>query len=503
MQRFTRHLGEKAAKMGSMQYYLVLSVFTVIIVTLALLVWIKIKSIIFPLGIAFMYYLSLYGSWSIITDKSGGDSVKNYHYLENKLFPVYLDDYYLWTLILYAVFIVIVELVVLLTVNCPKLRKGIPEAQVRVSHGLILLISSISGILSYLIIREDLQKAVDMQVAAYEIMKRGLGEVSPYFTVHQVLNRIALVPAVLGFVILCSGKSPRMLAGKGNWNPAYLVGYLLVIGGMLWLAFLLGYKSELFYPGMVACLFYLANAERPRTILMAVAGFVILTGMWLIDLLRFVPMAQLAEEITGFGVPDLADVFNVATLSNEPFAAHFSMYGALEKDIPSTYGSSLLSLIASVIPRIVWPDRPQDIYSYYATSVHATEGQGYTINHATGWYLNFGILGMAIGAVLLGLIWAKCFNSYNNLHVGRRHWYYIFATLAPWVFTAYIPFLMRAGPEVYKGLIIEGFMVPVGVLTLSSYRWRIFPQYSKKQADSKDPLKGLPQNNLDHLEASI
>ena len=46
-------------------------------------------------GIAALYYWSLYGAWYIVIDKTGGFSGKNYQYLEGKMFPIALDRDYL------------------------------------------------------------------------------------------------------------------------------------------------------------------------------------------------------------------------------------------------------------------------------------------------------------------------------------------------------------------------------------------------------------------------
>ena len=64
-------------------------------------------------GIAALYYWSLYGAWSIVIDKTGGFSGKHYQYLESKMFPIELDRRYLLTLGLYAGFIILVELTLL------------------------------------------------------------------------------------------------------------------------------------------------------------------------------------------------------------------------------------------------------------------------------------------------------------------------------------------------------------------------------------------------------
>ena len=59
-------------------------------------------------------------------------------------------------------------------------------------------------------------------------------------------------------------------------------------------------------------------------------------------------------------------VTRFVTSSNEAFAAHFSMYGVLADAVPPKFGYSLYALVCSVIPRVLWPDRPLDIYFYYS-----------------------------------------------------------------------------------------------------------------------------------------
>ena len=57
------------------------------------------------------------------------------------------------------------------------------------------------------------------------------------------------------------------------------------------------------------------------------------------------------------------------TTSNEAFAAHFSLYGVLAAGTAPKFGYSLYSLACSVVPRVLWPSRPRDIYLYYSESV--------------------------------------------------------------------------------------------------------------------------------------
>ena len=97
-----------------MDFYLLLTGVTIVILLLAGLVWSRTRHLSFPLGIGLIYYWSLFGAWSIVQDRLGGESGKRYDYLEAKLFPVMLDEHYLMTLLLYAAFIILIEIALLL-----------------------------------------------------------------------------------------------------------------------------------------------------------------------------------------------------------------------------------------------------------------------------------------------------------------------------------------------------------------------------------------------------
>ena len=138
------------------------------------------------------------------------------------------------------------------------------------------------------------------------------------------------------------------------------------------------------------------------------------------------------------------------TSSNEAFAAHFSMYGVLGRG-PPKFGYSLYALVCSIVPRVLWPDRPSGHLLLLQRQVGAIQDQGYSLHHATGWYLNFGIAGVVLGGVVLGLVWAFCLNAHQRIRPRSGLLFRLFAVIAPWLFVAYLPPLVRAGPEGYKG----------------------------------------------------
>lgn len=439
-----------------MEYFALLAIATLVIAVLAAALYRERGDAGTLVGIAALYYWSLFGAWYIVIDKTGGFSGKNYGYLEGKLFSIALDQNYLVALGLYAGFIILVELTLLLAVK-PKEEHTVAPLLLR--HGPILLIGLGAGLASFLLVADKLGAAYVLNESAYIYTRSQPDE---WFTLHQVLNRVALLPPAIGLAVLAAGKQSRGLVSVRRRYT--LPCYLALLAGMLIFTFVLGNKNEVLATLVAGVLAYLGLARKPNWIRV---GLVVAGGLWVlyaIDYFRAVPLAGLEQAVSG-RAKQATGVADFLTSSNEAYGAHFSMYGVLAGGVPPRFGYSLYSLLCSVIPRVLWPDRPPDIYLYYSESVGAIQDQGYSLHHATGWYLNFGYPGVALGAAVMGLVWAYCLNAHRHAESG--YLFRLFATTAPWLFAACLPPLIRAGPEGYKGFLIEGVMIPVSVLAFA------------------------------------
>jgi len=443
------------------EYYEVLTYATLVIAALAVALWVRTRNASIVLGIGVLYYWSLYGAWFLIDDMLGGSSGRLYGYLEAKMFAINLDDNYFRTLVYYALFIIVIEITLLFLAKPGSPHQGVQQS-LRISHLTVLIFTAVAGVTSYLVIRPDINLALALGLSGYKAT-RG---VSPYFPIHQVLNRAALIFLAIGFATLRSGAEPRLIKGEGRcWTaPAYLV----VMGGLYSLNFVLGDKNEALNAGLVGCLVYVYNSQRLKLMPIAAVVTVGMSGLWLIDHFRAYPLSEVVRQFANLDFTSLlGDSYGLVNASNEPFAAHFSMYGALCYHIAPVLGQSFVSLAASMVPRLLWQTRPPDIYAYYAASVGARSGQGYTIHHATGWYLNFGAPGVPLGAIALGLMWSGCLNAYANRAAAKSSWALAFRSLAPWLFVAFLPNLVRAGIEGYKSLLLEGLLIPVTLVALA------------------------------------
>jgi hypothetical protein len=440
-----------------MEYFALLASATIVIAILALVLYRRSGDLGVFVGVAALYYWSLFGAWYIVIDKTGGFSGKFYHYLEYKMFTINLDGHYMASLASYSGFVILTEIALLLALpRSMEGRHAPPRLLLR--HEPILLIAAVAGGASIFIIFDKLSTAWELNTSAYWYTRT---ETDEWFTLHQVLNRVAMIPPAIGLATFLAGERSRFFVSVPRRYTA--LGYAAVFLGMATFTFILGNKNEVFVSLLTGFLCYLASVKKPK---LWKVGLTLFAGFWFlyaIDFFRSVPISEMSTAVSE-RIDEATEVGRFLTSSNEAYAAHFSMYGVLANNVEPKFGYSVYSLVCSVVPRLFWKDRPPDIYSYYSDSVGAIQNQGYSLHHATGWYLNFGYPGVALGGVLLGLAWAFCMRARSMIRAKSGLMFRLFAVVSPWLFVACLPPLVRAGPEAYKGLVIEGVLIPVGTL---------------------------------------
>lgn len=265
-----------------MEYFAVLIVATVVIAALGAVLYRQRGDAGTLIGVAALYYWSLFGAWYIVIDKTGGFSGKNYQYLEGKLFPISLDQNYLITLGLYAGFVIVIELRLLVALKPIRRDVGVP---LMLRHDAILLIGLCAGVASLLLVYDKLSAAWALNMSAYVYTRAQTDE---WFTLHQVLNRVALLPPAIGLAVLAAGKHSRVLTSVSRRYT--LPAYLLSLGAMATFTFVLGNKNEVLAALVAGVLAYLGSARKPKWLRV---GLVLAAGFWFlyaIELFRAVPL---------------------------------------------------------------------------------------------------------------------------------------------------------------------------------------------------------------------
>jgi hypothetical protein len=459
-----------------MEWYFILTFSTAAIAAVAAALFLRTRHVGFPVGIALLYYWSLYGAWSIIGASAGGGSRGAYDYLAERMFPIDLDEHYMTALALYAGFIILVEITVLGCLAGGSYGSQRPEGPgIQISHVSIFILAAASLAGSFAILADQLSSAVESNMSGYIATRGGLGAYHPLFTVHQALNRVAVFALALGFAVYLAGNRALLIKGSSQsvvTGFAYVALLLITFGFLV----LLGNKNELLAALILGGVFYTMNTTQIQWKTALPIGLIAFISIGSINFLRSLPVLALLDSETWWEAIVQAPEIQS---SGEAFAAHFSLYGVLYFHAPLTYGSSFVTLATSVVPRFYWGDRSLGTYVEYAESLGIYEGptgEAYTVHHATGWYLNFGVWGLIAGAILLGGIWAICFRSYSNARMNLRgddwRWKDALAIVAPAGFVSSIPPLVRGGPEGYKGMIIEAFIIPTVIILVASFRWR-------------------------------
>ena len=447
-----------------MPYYLLLSGTTLIIVFLQYLVWKRSRNIFLPLATAFLYYWSLLGGWIIIfdclNDNAAAKLGTSYYMYFEKLFPVFLNDDYFKTIIYYSLFIISFQVAQLWLLR--HLPKNIPEPdkKLNVNHVLIMIISLVTVGLSFIFVYPLLAEAYANNESFYlYINKHPLGGA---FTLSQILRTSSVVAITGGLVLLLIGKeSKHFSTGKLRFAGLYYAVLITII--MLYVS-ALGNRHDVIYAGIFAFVLYTVDAKKKVVWQYIIILAITALPVFFAELTRAHPLFSGVQDVhkPQMHVENLNFFRTMVSLvfSNEMFVGHMSMYGAMHYGLPFTYGSSFETLLSSLIPRIIIPDRPMDIYQYYIRIAVNPGTQGFTINHATGWYLNFGIPGVIAGGAMLGMFVAFIVNQFYSGFRSKYRFLHYLKTLALPGVIAFIPLLIRTGPEGYKALLFEGILFP-------------------------------------------
>lgn len=450
------------------------------------LLWTRTKNIGFLLGMLAIYFWTLQGAWGISATIHQGNWNQDWTYLLNKMFPVALDRDYMLALTYYGIFIFSVFAAATFTAGVG------PPPQARhplfVDHRRLSIYCFLGTLAALLLSADILLAAVRRGTSSYLLIAEGEAEGLRHIFFQLVL-RGTLLAACIGASAWLSGTQGRLIRGRPLRSAG--IRYAILLGLLFLLCVAIGNKNALLLGLITAVTVYMTNAAKPRSGRVAITA---IAGICMIASINLVRDRNPLDVLRTLAGPDVASAFSAAFQSNEQYAAHLSMYGTLSHDVELTQGSSLVSLIASLIPKAVWPERPGTIYSYYAEAVNVVADQGYTIHHATGWYLNFGVLGIILGGILLGGLWGYSFANLKSSDstsllpraIGMTSFFLI---------TGGLPRLLRGGPEDYKSFFLTSLIIPLCMIVPACKRRIVvnFGTGDDPNGQRRHPPAGMPQ----------
>ncbi|WP_165725313.1 O-antigen polymerase [Pseudoalteromonas sp. SA25] len=143
--------------------------------------------------------------------------------------------------------------------------------------------------------------------------------------------------------------------------------------------------------------------------------------------------------------------------SSEFIYSHMSMYGVIANDVDVKPGQSLLFLVSATLPRVLSNSREDDIYTYYIENVSPNPFKGFTIANPTGWYLNFGLIGVFLGGIALSC--TCCLLHYSCYHYkgGKSLFFLLLFSL---FLSDSIGFMRSGGPEPFRAVFLIKSFIP-------------------------------------------
>lgn len=318
----------------------------------------------------------------------------------------------------------------------------------------VLTLIIICFILFIFLVYPKIQQFISSKSTLYYIVR--FGDVS-YFTLISILIRMMLTCAVIYLGI----KKKKIITS---------VVFLIIFCVILVYSIVSGGKNELLY----FCLLYIFYNTHTGNIAISKKKLMVM-------LLGVIVVGAFVDTVRGFNSDELSLLnassslfhsFNIL-FSNEFFGLYFGMYYAVLFEVRSYEGWFFLPMSLLQMTPENWGIN--STYSSYTKFINAEKGQGYGLHHFVGLFILGGFLPLIFGSAVFGMIAGIAQKRIVRLkrrpiNQANVDWLSLIACTT----LANLPMIFRNGIEGYKGLIIDGVLVPVfiGVFCLIGYKFK-------------------------------
>lgn len=422
--------------------YLILISITLYTIVISKILYNKCQSLIPIVPILVIYFWSIYGAWTWIPFKLNGET----YFYEDMMYTVNVDVYYCLSLLYYSIFIVIFGNYVL--TFALRRRKDLSETYYRsvymcyierltFSRGYHFVMYVMLFVFLYFSY-SDIYHALRSGVSAYQL--------SRFDSTTEGLNSLISFCGNT-FVYL---SVPLLFSKNFKKKIPVLLGFSIYY----FFNFMLGNRNILLCGMIVAVLLYSELYGVKKALKLKNICFFIILVLIIQIISIFRGFSADAMFSSGFKI-NISDILMSLFTSSEQYCAQFSMYGALKYDVDFTYGSSILFLMSTLIPSFLGFERPMAIYQHFIKNTVGSADLGMTINHATGWYLNFGIVGIVIGAWLWGYI-------LKYFYCRKKSFIYLYGAVT--FSSSAIQMIRDGGIEAYKSGLLLDTIIPLSII---------------------------------------
>lgn len=468
--------------------------FSVAIFIIAVKTWKITNDFCIPLTTFFLFYFTLAGAFFFAADSyfgfNGANIGLHYYIIFERMFPIWFDGYYIQSCVYYAAFVLVFQLLLYIFLKklFQKKNYSAQESELNFRFELnpyaVFFATAALIALSIYCLKDEIATAIRQCQSVYTVTRSNHNQL---YTIHQLANEFCVLIPFMAYAVLFIDRHKFSLSIK-QVKGAKIILLLTCFIAALYISFL-GNRRELLSALIVCTLFFINHFKRSSLLKYGFIFGITFVMFLANDFIRSTIVPKFLHEVFMPNTPTekappeeffLSDkvtagdkfkqVFSSFVLSNELFYAHFSMYGVLQHKIKPTYGTSLKYLACSIVPRSILKDRPDDIYTYYVKEINAAPGQIYTLHNATGWYLNFGLIGIIFGAGAIAFFFVGAFYLQERRNKFKNKFLIILGDVVVVLISAQFVTFITSGPEGYKAMLVEGIILPVLILTILSKR---------------------------------
>jgi oligosaccharide repeat unit polymerase len=281
--------------------------------------------------------------------------------------------------------------------------------------GVIVVFTTLLGSLGTLLLINSNGGSVAEFTSAVKVEKQLAG----FFIIRQVSIFAAVVCI---YALLSVIQRSRQAPGNTNRSTQRLIllFFLAMIGFNLAINYSWGNRYNIALVLLVFVLswhYYVRRLDLLRIIVLAV---MVVASMQALKWLRL----SMISELRGFNVvADQSFALNIST------SLHLNQYDAFMlaiRDVgdvfPFRRGEDFVNGLVSWVPRSILPDRETHHIGGWFRQIYQPETvNGWPITVIGSWYINFGPLGVPIGAVISGLVAAAIDKAYRSPHLYPWH----------------------------------------------------------------------------------
>lgn len=300
----------------------------------------------------------------------------------------------------------------------PARKRGFITAPLRIEVRSLILIASALLLFNLWLWRDLIYACLATGTSGYDTFKRGENVIGKWYP----LSCLSLL-WMAQMLFLSLAQLLGIFESSRTWKLKQSVPYLVLLVVSLLVSFfffsLMGDRVSSFYGLLFMTVLFSADLTAwKRMAMFLIISMVVINSIIIMRTRPQISPGQLSSPapsakvlvnlpaLKGEGHPSFGLLLKKTVInlfqSGESISP-FSLQMIFDKNIPSFDGGSLRFFFTALIPRVVREQRPMAPEVYYSKYSGISAQIGSPLHYAADWYMNFQILGILLGAVLLGL----------------------------------------------------------------------------------------------------